>query len=149
MDGPPGADGLDLTPDAAALTPGSPGGAMPVTGILGESPEDSSVRIYLDAAFTTFYDVPKDAVQERRRVDAADSAFGVAATVLYVKQGTEITVQHTSSRTIDDEFLAGDFTAPGSFLALTSFQGPGAATGRVAWIPTITQFDCRTCEQCH
>ncbi|WP_155993070.1 hypothetical protein [Nocardioides sp. URHA0020] len=119
-----------------------------MAGILGAGPDDSSVRIFLDTAFSTFYDVPKDAVLDRSRVDAAVSPFGVTSTVLHVKQGTQITVQHTSSRTIDHEFLAGDFTAPGSFRALTAFQRPGVATGSERYPTTVTVFDCRTCDAC-
>jgi hypothetical protein len=55
-------------------------------------------------------------------------------------------VQHTSSRTIDHEFLAGDFTAPGSFRALTSFQRPGPAVA-CFYPTTVTVFSCVTCNE--
>jgi hypothetical protein len=128
-----GSEHVDLIPDAAASLLVEGDGVVSVSGLLGESSDEDSVRIYLDTAFNTFYDIPKQAVQDRHRVDAADSPFGVPSTVLHIRQGTRITVQHTSSRTIDHEFLAGDFTAPGSFRALTSFQRPGTANRQVAW----------------
>jgi hypothetical protein len=112
-------DHLDLAPDAAAPTPGKADGVFAIPGILGEGTGEQSVRIYLDAACSTFYDIPKEAVSARQRVEAEDSPFGVLSTVLHVRQGTRITVQHASSRTIDHEFLTGDFTAPGSFRALS------------------------------
>ncbi len=138
-----GKEHLDLTPDAAAPAPGHADAVVSIAGILGKGAGEDSVRIYLDAAFSTFYDIPRDAVTDRRRVAAADSAFGVPSTVLHIKQGTRITVQHTSSRTIDHEFLAGDFTAPSSFHAL-AWAAPAWSRGRASGDDRMTSSRYRT-----
>jgi hypothetical protein len=134
-------DHPDLAPDAAAPIPGKTDGVVTIPGILGEGADEQSVRIYLDATFSTFYEIPKAAVSGRQRVEAADSPFGVLSTVLHVRQGTRITVQSTSSRTVDHEFLSGDFTAPGSFRALT-WAVPAGAVDQASRYRTSMQSGC-------
>jgi hypothetical protein len=106
----------DLTPDELAPSAEeAAGGAIIVTGILGDSPNPDNVRLYLDVAFSRLYEIPREAIIRRTAVPAAQSPLGVDSSALLVRKGTVLSVQAIDSRTIEDEFLAGDFTAPGSF----------------------------------
>jgi hypothetical protein len=118
----------DLTPDAAAPPPGEPPDTIPIYGILGESPVASSVRLYLDIGMSTYYDIPIEGIADRQKVPADKSPLGVDSTLLFVRKGIRLVVHHTESRTVEEEFLSGDFTAPGSF-APPGAPGPGPGPG--------------------
>jgi hypothetical protein len=110
-----GKDEQDLTPDELAPSAEEAGGAIVVTGILGDSPNADNVRLYLDVAFSRLYEIPREAIIRRTNVPAGQSPLGVDCSALLVRKGTVLTVQSIDTRRIEDEFLAGDFTAPGSF----------------------------------
>ena len=107
-------DELDLTRDPAAEG-GDAGETMPIEGILAESIDTGTVRLYLDLAFETYYEIPRDAILRRERVPAERSPLGVDSWLLLVRRGTSLVVHRMSKRAVEQEFLAGDFTAPGSF----------------------------------
>src|SRR4051794_26479594 len=106
----------DLTPDDLAPAAGDqPPDAVPIYGILGESPLASNVRLFLDVGLTTYYDIPIEGIVRREKIPADRSRFGVDSTCLWVLKGIKLTVHHADTRTVEEEFLSGDFTAPGSF----------------------------------
>jgi hypothetical protein len=92
--------------------------------VLGESTDADSVRLFLDAQFQTYYEIPREAILRRTRVPAERSPLGVDCSAVVVRRGTELVVHRAETRRVEDEFLAGDFTAPGTF---TPFQH-GAGT---------------------
>jgi hypothetical protein len=106
----------DVTPDPLAPRPGDEGARL-LIGILGESPEDDSVRLYLDLEFRKSYDIPTDAIVRREKLSAAQSRLGVESSALWVRPGTVLRLRHSEPRKVEDEFLAGDFTLTGSFQA--------------------------------
>jgi hypothetical protein len=118
-------DKPDLTPDAAAPPPGEPPDTIPIYGILGESGIASSVRLYLDRSLSTYYDIPIEGIAGREKVPADKSPLGVDSTLLLVRKGVRLVVHHVDTRSVEDEFLAGDFTAPGSFTPDPGGQAPG------------------------
>jgi hypothetical protein len=126
-------DKPDLTPDAAAPPPGEPPDTIPIYGILGESGIASSVRLYLDRGMATYYDIPIEGIAGRDKIPADRSPLGVDSTLLFVRKGVQLVVHHAETRTVEDEFLAGDFTAPGSFS-----PAPGGAAAGDALMPTTT-----------
>jgi hypothetical protein len=128
---------VDLTPDALAPSGGEPAGAFPVTGILGESGQSGSVRLFLDTGFSTFYDIPREAVLRREKIPAERSPLGVDSTLLLVAAGTHLVAHRAVSRRIEDEFLAGDITASGSFAPSLGTQA-GTGPGYVGSIPTAS-----------
>jgi hypothetical protein len=115
----------DLTPDAAAPPPGEPPDTIPIYGILGESGIADSVRLYLDRGMQTYYDIPIEGIAGREKIPADQSPLGVDSTLLFVQKGIRLVVHHTDTRTVEDEFLAGDFTAPGSFTPAPGGPEPG------------------------
>ncbi|MEA2440498.1 MAG: hypothetical protein QOH76_1922 [Thermoleophilaceae bacterium] len=116
----------DLTPDALAPAPGDPPpDTIAIYGILGKSPLASNVRLFLDVGFTTYYDIPIEGVVEREKVPADKSPLGVDSTLLMVRKGIQLVVHHAETRTVEEEFLAGDFTAPGSFAPAAGGLGGG------------------------
>ena len=130
----------DLTPDAVAPPPGEPPDTIPIYGILGESDIPDSVRLYLDTGLSTYYEIPVDAIAEREKVPANLSPLGVDSTLLLVRKGTKLVVIKVETRTVEDEFLSGDFTAPGSFT-----PSPAAVAPVVFPTPTATfSLRCHT-----
>src|SRR4051795_8450603 len=106
----------DLTPDALAPAAGDqPPDAIPIYGILGDSPVASNVRLFLDVGLTTYYDIPIEGIVKREKVPADQSPLGVDSSLLFVLKDIKLTAHHTKTRTVEEEFLSGDFTAPGSF----------------------------------
>ena len=107
----------DLSPDAAAPPPGEPPDTIPIYGILGESGIASSVRLYLDRGMSTYYDIPIEGIAGREKVPAGRSPLGVDSTLLFVRKGIRLVVHRSQTRSVEEEFVAGDFTAPGTFTA--------------------------------
>jgi hypothetical protein len=105
----------DLTPDELAPAPDESGGALTIVGVLGDSPDADSVRLFLDAQFQTYYEIPREAILRRTRVPAERSPLGVDCSAVVVARGTELTVHRAVTRRVEEEFLAGDFTAAGTF----------------------------------
>lgn len=106
----------DLTPDELAPAADEAPGAFTIVGVLGESPDAGSVRVFLDPQFQTYYEIPADAILRRTRVPAERSPLGVDSSAVVVRKGTELTVHRADTRRVEEEFLAGDFTDPDSFL---------------------------------
>lgn len=130
-------DDDELSPDRIA--PGADeGAARAIAGILGDSPRGDHVRLYLDLDFVTSYEIPREAIVRRVQVPADQSPFGVESSIVWVRPGTELTVLRVETRRLEEEFLAGDFTAPGSFASVTP---PPAAAARVIRTATIS---CRS-----
>jgi hypothetical protein len=114
----------DLTPDAAAPPPGEPPDTIPIYGILGESPVASSVRLYLDRGMSTYYDIPVEGIAGREKVPTDRSPLGVDSTLLFVRKGIRLVVHRSHTRSVEEEFVAGDFTAPGTFTATPAAHLP-------------------------
>src|SRR4051794_16778612 len=135
-------DDLDLTPDPAAEG-GKGQETMSIEGVLAEGAEAGNVRLYLDLGFETYYDIPREAIVQRDRVPAERSLLGVDTSRLLVRRGTSLVVHRVATRPVEEEFLAGDFTAPGSFRA----AGP-LSVGRpesVRRIPSYTLYGAICC----
>jgi hypothetical protein len=132
-----GDGGHDLSPDALAPKPGEEGARL-LIGILGEGGDGDSVRLYLDLEFRKSYDIPREAVLRRERLSADQSPLGVESSALWVRPDTVLTLHQTETRKVEDEFLAGDFTAGGSFAA----QAAGPQVGGVAMTPHVTIASC-------
>src|SRR3954451_10479374 len=106
----------DLTPDELAPAPGEPPpDDVPIYGILGKSPVASNVRLFLDVSLTTYYDIPIEGIVKREKVPADQSPLGVDSSLLFVLKGIQLTAHHVETRSVEEEFLSGDFTAPSSF----------------------------------
>lgn len=118
-----GSNDQDLKPDALAPAPGEEGARL-IVGVLGESDAADSVRLYLDLEFRKSYDVPADAIVRRQQLTAEQSPLGVESSALWVKPDTTLKLRQTEARRVEDEFLAGDFTAAGSFV-----PGPDTTVG--------------------
>lgn len=121
---------IDFTPDELAPDPNEPSGRV-LIGILGESPNPDSVVLYLDLGLQKRYEIPKDAILGRQKIPAAQSPLGVDASMIRVHPGAALRLQLDQPRNIEDEFLAGDFTAPGSFTPTlpSQFPRPPVLTG--------------------
>ena len=115
----------DLTPDELAPAADERGGALTIVGVLGDSTDAGSVRLFLDAQFQTYYEIPREAILRRTRVPAERSPLGVDSSAVVVRQGTELAVHRAETRRVEEEFLAGDFTAPRSFTPVESGPPPG------------------------
>jgi hypothetical protein len=111
----------DLTPDPLAPAPGEESEGLVLVGILGDSTVADNVRLFLDVDFRKYYDIPRDAITKRETIPADRSPLGVDASAVWVAAGTNLVLHQSESRKVEDEFLAGDFTAPGSF---TPVEGP-------------------------
>jgi hypothetical protein len=130
----------DLTPDALAPAAGDqPPPSVPIYGILGESPVASSVRLFLDVGLTTYYDIPIEGIVKREKVPADQSPLGVDSSLLFVLKGIKLVVHTTDTRTVEEEFLSGDFTAPGSFT-----PDPGGGPQAPPGIPQPASQLCAT-----
>src|SRR3954451_2110686 len=130
----------DLTPDELAPAAGDqPPDAVPIYGILGESPLASNVRLFLDVGLSTYYDIPVEGIVKREKVPADQSPLGVDSSLLFVLKGIQLTVHHVETRSVEEEFLSGDFTAPGSF---TPTAAAGGAPGGVARLPNTAATVC-------
>jgi hypothetical protein len=103
-----------LSPDPSAPSPGEEAGRA-IAGILGESGDADSVRLYLDLEFTKSYEIPREAVVKREKVAPAQSPFGVESSIVWVRPATVLKLRTSAARPVEHEFLAGDFTAYGSF----------------------------------
>jgi hypothetical protein len=137
----------DLTPDALAPAAGDqPPDAVPIYGILGESPVASNVRLFLDVGLTTYYDIPIEGIVKREKVAPEQSPLGVESSLLFVLRGIKLTVHHTQTRTVEEEFLSGDFTAPGSFTPDPGGgpQAPGIPQPRTQFCGVDSQVLCPT-----
>ena len=111
-----GGGGQDLTPDALAPAPGEEGARL-IVGVLGESDVADHVRLYLDLEFRKSYDIANEAIVRREKLSADQSPLGVESSAVWVRPDTVLNVRQSETRRIEDEFLAGDFTAEGSFSA--------------------------------
>jgi hypothetical protein len=133
-------DKPDLTPDEGAPAPGDePPGSVPIYGILGKSPVASSARLFLDVGLTTYYDIPIEGIVKREKVPAGESPLGVDSSLLFVLKDIKLVVHHVDTRTVEEEFVSGDFTAPGSFTPAASV---GPAVGGVPGLPQTAGFTC-------
>jgi hypothetical protein len=138
-------DKPDLTPDPLAPAAGDqPPDAVPIYGILGKSPVASSVRLFLDVGLTTYYDIPNEGIVKREKVPADQSPLGVDSSLLFVLKGIQLTVHHVQTRSVEEEFLSGDFTAPGTFTPTTAVGGlPGVGARIPNTAATVcTQLGC-------
>ena len=108
----------DLTPDAPAPRPGEARGAQVVVGILGESGNPDAVRIFLDLTFRKSYDVPRSAILRREALTAERSPLGVESSMVWIAPGTLLTLEYSEPRRVEEEFLAGDFTVPNTFVPI-------------------------------
>src|SRR3954451_11356325 len=134
----------DLTPDELAPAAGDqPPDAVPIYGILGESPVASNVRLFLDVGLTTYYDIPIEGIVKRDKVPADQSPLGVDSSLLFVLKGIKLTVHQVQTRTVEEEFLSGDFTAPGSFT-----PDPGGGPAAPPGIPQPISQICVTAIAC-
>jgi hypothetical protein len=123
-----------------APAPGDPPpDTVPIYGILGKGPVASSVRLFLDVGFTTYYDIPIEGIVEREKIPADKSPLGVDSTLLMVRKGIQLVVHHTETRSVEEEFLSGDFTAPGSFT-----PDPGGPVGGIGVHPMPPSQLCAT-----
>jgi hypothetical protein len=129
----------DLTPDELAPAADERGDALTIVGILGEGTDSGSVRLFLDAQFQTYYEIPSEAILRRTRVPAERSPLGVDSSAVVVRKGAELVVHRASTRRVEEEFLSGDFTAPGSF---TPPPGPGAGPREPTMFGCDTIFLC-------
>jgi hypothetical protein len=134
----------DLTPDALAPAPGdAPPDTIPILGILGKSDLASNARLFLDVGFSTYYDIPVEGIVEREKVPADRSPLGVDSSILFVRKDIQLVVHHVESRSVEQEFLAGDFTSPGSFTPGPGPQAPGGPIGGPITAATVcTQLGC-------
>jgi hypothetical protein len=134
----------DLTPDALAPAPGEEQEGLVLVGILGDSTVADNVRLFLDVDFRKYYDIPRDAITKRESLPADRSPLGVDASAVWVAKGTKLVLHQSETRNVEDEFLAGDFTAPGSF---TPVEGPAIPRPGPAprTLDTVcTQVNCPT-----
>jgi hypothetical protein len=113
----------DLTPDELAPAADERGEALTIVGVLGESSDADAVRLFLDAQFQTFDEIPREAILRRTRVPAERSPLGVDCSAVVVPNGTELTVHRVATRRVEDEFLSGEFTTPGTFTPRTHGVG--------------------------
>src|SRR3954468_7402281 len=135
-------DKPDLTPDAGAPAPGDePPPSVQIYGILGKSPVASSVRLFLDVGLTTYYDIPIEGIVKREKGPADQSPLGVDSRLLFVLRDIKLTAHHPKTRTVEEEFLSGDFTAPGSFTPAPGVPQPGPGVPQA--IPTLAATVCR------
>jgi hypothetical protein len=145
----------DLTPDELAPAADERGDALTIVGVLGESTDTGSVRVFLDAQFQTYYEIPRDAILRRTRVPAERSPLGIDCSAVVVRRGTELAVHRAETRRVEEEFLAGDFTAPRSFTPVENIPPPGpisavgcpsdtevCATGIFGCPPPTLEFGC-------
>jgi hypothetical protein len=109
-----------LSPDPSAPSPGEEAGRA-IAGILGESGDADSVRLYLDLEFTKSYEIPREAVVKREKVAPAQSPFGVESSIVWVRPATVLKLRTSAARPVEHEFLAGDFTAYGSFTPVAGY----------------------------
>jgi len=138
-------DEPDLTPDELAPSAGQEHETIPVFGILGESPEPHRVRLFLDLEFGTYYDIPRDSIVRREKMPAQGSPLGVDSSLVLVRKGTPLAVHRVTSRPIEEEFLAGDFTAPGTFRSFSELAASGASRPGPRYIPSFTIFGHACC----
>lgn len=110
----------DLSPDALAPGPDDEGARL-IVGILGDSGDADTVRVYLDLEFSRSYDVPRAAVLRRERLGADASPLGVESSAVWVAADTLLVLRQSKARRVEEEFLAGDFTIEGSFTPVESF----------------------------
>jgi hypothetical protein len=82
------------------------------------------VRLYLDLEFTKSYDIPREAIVRRERLAAAQSSLGVDSSSVTVRAGTLLKLRRSAARPVEYEFLAGDFTAAGSFVVIPAYAVP-------------------------
>ena len=145
----------DLKPDELAPAAGEAGDALTIVGVLGESPDTGSVRVFPDLGFQTYYEIPTDAIVRRTRVPAERSPLGVDCSLVAVRRGTELTVHRAATRRVEQEFLAGDFTAPGTFTPRTHGVGtqqqpPGVPShNNTCQSQAICPTDDLTCHTVH
>jgi hypothetical protein len=118
-----GGSGDDLTPDPLAPKPGDEG-ARVIVGILGDGDDKDAVRLYLDLEFQKSYDIPREAIVRREKLAPEQSPLGVESSAIWVRHGTVLKLRSSEARPVEEEFLAGDFTAPGSF-SPPAGPGPG------------------------
>jgi hypothetical protein len=103
------------------------------------------VRLYLDIGFTTYYDIPIEGIVKREKVPADQSPLGVDSSLLFVLKDIKLVVHHSEARSVEEEFLSGDFTAPGTFTpaaGAAAAGGPGLAQPLTA-ATVCTQFGCQ------
>lgn len=140
----------DLSPDPTAPSPGEEG-ARAIVGILGESDDPDAVRLYLDLSFSKSYDIPRAMIVKREKLTGAQSPFGVDASIVWVRPGTVLKVRTTETRPVEHEFLAGDFTAAGSFTPIQQGAVP-AERLRLSIQPCFTRIETicptRIVQQC-
>jgi hypothetical protein len=136
-------DDPDLTPDPLAPETEGALDTITMTGILGESPNPDFVRLFLDLDFGTYYDMPRDAVLRREKLPAERSSLGVDSSLLIVQKNTPLVVNRVAARLIEHEFLAGDFTAPGTFRSYSALEGEVGVNPM--YIPTYTIYGYICC----
>jgi len=117
------ADEANLEPDELAPPPDQ-ASTRAIVGILGASTDPGSIQIYLDISFERSYVVAREAVLRRERLEADKSPLGVDCSIVWVRAGTHLRLQMNKTRTLEDEFLAGDFTSRQSFLPQEFLAGP-------------------------
>jgi hypothetical protein len=132
----------DLSADPLAPKPGEETEGRVLVGILGESTVADNVRLFLDVDFRKYYDLPREAVLKREAVSADRSPLGVDSSAIWVAAGTQLVLHQSETRSVEDEFLSGDFTAPGSFTPVEgpTIPRPGPAPRTLATI--CTQLGC-------
>jgi hypothetical protein len=133
-------DKQDLTPDELAPAPGERGESLTIVGVLGESTEADQVRLFLDVQFRTYYEIPRDAILRRTRVPAERSPLGVDCSAVVVRRGTELAIHRTATRRVEEEFLAGDVTAPKTFTPVVQPHCPSQPAAQPSAQCVFTRF---------
>jgi hypothetical protein len=124
---------LKEDPLVAALVP-DPGAGPPdaavLHGYVGKSTTANSWRLYLDAALTSYVEVPEDSILHHQNI--ADGG-----TLVWVATSLELKVTTVSSATIQAEFLSGAIAAGRMQPTVRANEAARAALPRSVGCPSI------------
>lgn len=126
--------------DRVVTDPSRPPNVTLLQGFVGSAEDEDHVRVYADAALTTWVDVPADAVRHVQKLPPEHSPLG--GSVLWVDAAAPVAPAPARERPTAGEFLRGDVQAR---LAPHAYErAPGGITDwiRVAKTAMCTQFFC-------
>jgi acetyl esterase/lipase len=119
------------------IDPNSPGDLHPIIGYLGPSSRPGHWRLYESRDFSSFTDIPEEAIAYNEAQLPGDAN---GPTIVYVRGGARIHVTRVETHTLGGRYLAGRIAREN----LGGAPGPRDQDA-IPYAATCTPTNCATC----
>ncbi|MER9049350.1 hypothetical protein NKH89_19160, partial [Mesorhizobium sp. M0923] len=139
----PAPKGIDLTPDNLIERLGDiddMAGLVQLAGYIGPAKAKGYARIYSDLSFSSYVEIPDDAIVSRTK-PLDDDPMGKS--IVYIRSGVRTKSVSVTTRSVESDYLSGVIAS--SYLGQSQMRGPVAPQGGVTSDPNVcTTLVCQT-----